>query len=542
MNNFLEILKAFGPSRIAAMAAVTVALIGLFAFIFIRMSQPPMGLLFSGLSLEDSSAIVKDLEAKGIVYQLRGDGSTIMVPRDSITKVRMQLAEKRLPASGGVGYEIFDKGDSFSATSFIQNVNHLRALEGELARTIKSINRIDQARVHLALPERQLFAKDREQPSASIVLKMRGELESAQVRAIRHLVASAVEGLNPQRISIVDETGRLLADGAADGPAGMDGFEDRRNAQEHRMRKQVQDIVESIVGQGRTRVQVSTELDFNRLQQTQELFDPESRVVRSTQTREEKSAQTARDGSVSVGNELPGSTASQGENTGKDTSNKTEEIVNYEISRTTKTEVMESGRIKRLSVAVLVDGIYTRTPEGQVTYQPRPQEELDRISALVRSAIGFDQRRGDQIEVVNLRFAEAPPAPQEIKTPTLVEKITPSPADIVYLIEMAGLLLVALLVVLIVVRPLVRRMLEQNEILNKQSAGNMTNAAGGQAAAPQAIEQQAALPNSQTQEMINRAQATGEMHAQTIQHVGELVDRNPRETATILRQWLKEAA
>src|SRR5215212_6975520 len=196
------------------MGAVTLVLIAFFGFVIMRVSQPAMGVLYADLSLQDASTIIRDLEAKGITYETRADGQTILVPRSDLARVRMDLAGKGIPAGGGIGYEIFDKGDAFSSTSFVQNINYLRALEGELSRTIRSIGRLEGARVHLVMPERRLFERDREPPRASIVLKLRGELDAAQVRAVRHLVASAVEGLKPERVSIVDEQGQLLADGA----------------------------------------------------------------------------------------------------------------------------------------------------------------------------------------------------------------------------------------------------------------------------------------------------------------------------------------
>src|SRR6201986_2566929 len=198
-----------------AMFAVTAGLIGFFAFVIIRVTTPQMTTLFTDLSTEDSSAITKDLERQAIPYELRNDGAVIMVPKDKVTRLRMKLAEGGLPKGGGVGYEIFDKSDALGTTSFVQNINHLRALEGELARTIRAIDRIQAARVHLVLPERPLFARETPEPSASIVVRVRGSLEPPQVRAIRHIVASAVNGMKAQRVSIVDETGTLLADGAA---------------------------------------------------------------------------------------------------------------------------------------------------------------------------------------------------------------------------------------------------------------------------------------------------------------------------------------
>src|SRR6201989_186561 len=211
----------------AAMAAVTLALIGFFSFLMIQMTAPQMVPLFTDLSVEDSASIIKDLERQAITYQLKNDGAIIMVPKDKVARLRMKLAESGLPKGGGVGYEIFDKSDALGATSFVQNINHLRALEGELARTTRAIDRVQQARVHLVLPERPLFSRDKAEPSASIVLKVRGALEAQQVRAIRHLVASAVNGLKPQRVSVVDEAGRLLADGNAD-EAGGGGSADER--------------------------------------------------------------------------------------------------------------------------------------------------------------------------------------------------------------------------------------------------------------------------------------------------------------------------
>src|ERR1700723_2885254 len=228
-----------------AMVAVTAALVGFFAFVIMRVTTPQMTTLFTDLSQEDSSGIIKELERQAIPYELRNDGAVIMVPKDKVTRLRMKL-----PKGGGVGSEIFDKPDALGTTSFVQTINHLRALEGELARTIRAIDRIQAARVHLVLPERPLFSRETPEPSASIVVRVRGALEPQQIRAIRHLVASAVSGLKPQRVSIVDEAGQLLADGAGGDTDSAVG-DDRRTAYEKRMRNEVEAIVSSVVGAGR---------------------------------------------------------------------------------------------------------------------------------------------------------------------------------------------------------------------------------------------------------------------------------------------------
>ena len=289
VQSLVAFLRGLGASRLMAMVAVTTALLGFFAFVIMRVTTPQMTTLFTDLSAEDSSGIIKDLERQAIPFELRNEGAVIMVPKDKVTRLRMKLAESNLPKGGGVGYEIFDKSDALGTTSFVQNINHLRALEGELARTIRAIDRIQAARVHLVLPERPLFSREAPEPSASIVVRVRGSLEPQQIRAIRHVVASAVNGLKPQRVSIVDEAGRLLADGAGK-EADIAVGDERRTAFEKRMRNEVEAIVSSVVGQGRARVQLTADFDYNKVTQTSDKFDPEGRVLRSSQTREESVA------------------------------------------------------------------------------------------------------------------------------------------------------------------------------------------------------------------------------------------------------------
>ncbi|WP_342105324.1 flagellar basal-body MS-ring/collar protein FliF [Methylobacterium sp. SI9] len=542
MKPVLDLVTKLGPARIAAMAAVTLTLIGFFAFIILRVSRPDMGVLFSDLSMQDSASVVRDLDSRGIRYETRGEaGQTILAPRADLAKLRMDLAGKGLPTQGGVGYEIFDKGDAFSSTNFVQNVNHLRALEGELARSIRAIGRVQAARVHLVLPERRLFERDRENPSAAIVLKLMGDLDAGQVRAIRHLVASAVEGLKPERVSIVDERGRLLADGARDAEAdAAAGFEDRQVALERRLRGQIEDVVAGIVGPGRARVQVNAELDLNRIESRSETFDPESRVVRSAQTRTESSQTSNADGQVSVGNELPGANATDKAPAPKDATNKNEETTNYEISRVTKTEVAEGGRVKRLSVAVVVDGVYATAPDGKQTYSPRPPAELERITALVRSAVGFDKARGDQIEVVNLRFAEAPSLPQ-FAEPTLIQSLlAPTKEDVLRMAELAVLALLTLIVLLTVVRPLVKQVLAPVPAPPSLAAPGMGIAGDAAAVAGPAGTVTVIERDNPTARLMEFAKINGQVQAETVQRVVDMVRASPAETVEVLRGWIQE--
>jgi flagellar M-ring protein FliF len=401
--------------------------------------------------------------------------------------------------------------------------------------------------VHLVIPERPLFSRDKVDPSASIVMRVRGTLEPGQVRAIRHLVATAVNGLRPERISIVDEAGNLLADGASDDPNGDISTDERQIAYENRLRKQVAAIVDSVVGPNHARVEVNADFDFNRITETSDKFDPDGRVVRSSQTREESSASSANNNEVTVGNEIP--QGQQAQNPAapaaapnappRDESRKTEEIVNYEISKITKTQVTEGGRVSRISVAVLVDGTYVRNDKGEVVYKPRSKEEIDQIAALVRSAIGFDQKRGDQVQVVNLPFAEPPAQPIEAPSGWLAA-LHFSKDDIMTAIEWVVMGLLGFAVLLMVVRPLVRRVLAPagDGVPALPPASDIPAMDAGVVAETVTFK---AAP-SETSKMIDIAQIQGQVHAQSVQKVGEIAGRNPHETVSIIRQWLHENA
>jgi len=530
--------------------------------------------LFTDLSMEDSAAIAKDLDRQGVSYEIKNNGAIILVPSDKVARLRMKEAESGLPKGGGVGYEIFDKSDALGATSFIQNINKLRALEGELSRTIRSLDKVDAARVHLVLPDRPLFSREAVQASASIVLKVNGTLEPSQVRAIRHLVASAVRGLKPDRVSVVDESGKLLADGAGDDNAiSGAGADERKIAYEGRLRKEVENIVTSVVGPGRARVQINADFDVNRVTQTSDKYDPEGRVVRSSQTREEKSASgNGNGGTVSVSNELPGSNKqAPGNNGSADAANrnhsqdsKSEEIVNYEISHTTKTEVTEAGRVNRISAAVLVDGTYSKDAQGKLVYKPRSKEEIERIAALVRSAIGFNAKRGDQVEVVNLRFAETPPMP--INEPTgWMSYLQFSKDDIMRGANLGVMALLGLIVLLTVVRPLVRRIVTPDGPAGAALIAGAPGKGGGAIAAPGGGvtvsgggggtitstggpnvsivgSDEAVAISNRTSAMIDIAKVQGQVHAQSVQKVGELAEKNPHEAVSVIRSWLHEDA
>jgi flagellar M-ring protein FliF len=544
-------LRQLGPARLLTMGLVVVGLIAFFMFVTSRLATPELSLLYGDLPIEDAGEIAGRLDAMNVPYELRGEGRQIYVPADDVSRLRLLMAADGLPNGGSVGYELFDKSDSIGTTSFVQRLNHLRALEGELARTIAAIGQVQTARVHLVLPRRELFSRTRQEPSASIVLKLRGgALQSGQVLAIQHLVATAVPDLRPERISIVDSQGRLLARGGGNGegdqPLSAVNADEARQRYETRLAHAIEELLERSVGIGRVRAEVTANLNFDRLTESNEVYDPDGQVVRSTQTIEQADASADSDtaDTVSIANNLPNADATQGgESQRTSNSDRTEETVNFEISRKVTTLVRESGEVRKLSVAVIVDGIYGESGE----YQPRSDEQMAQLAALVRSAIGYDEARGDQVEVVNLPFTrpEVDDSPAEAGGFMGLGK-----SDLFQIAEMLVFGVVSVLVVLLVVRPLVTRMFET------LPAGGGGVAAGGATALSGGARAQLAAPGGDgvaaigmdgeedDEPSVRRKQSrqldlTGiEGSSANLARISEIVEKHPDETIAIMRSWL----
>ncbi len=541
-------LQSMGVYRLGFVIGLTMTAGLGFMYSMNMLTEAPMTLLFSNLDPRDSAEIAARLDAKKISYQVQGDGSTILVPADQALKLRMEMAGDGLPAGGSVGYEIFDRADSFGQTSFVQNVNLVRALEGELARTIRSIATIANARVHLNIPKRELFSEKQTDPTASVILRARGAISAAQVSAIQNLVASAVPGLSAASITVIDDKGTMLGGGSSNSAGASAVQHDERTASfEGRVRAQIEDIVTGIVGPGRARVQVSAEMDYNRTTRESQTFDPDGQVVRSTQT--SQNATTSQDGKASQGvtvtNSLPAGEGggSAGSNSSDD--KRSEETVNYEISKTTSTEIQEGGTVKRLSVAVAVDGAYTTDDKGTRTYAPRAAEEMQQIEQLVKSTIGFDEKRGDQLKVVNLRFSQPeietlPPAEEPLLG---LEK-----GDYLHLAQFTGIGLIALLLIFFVMRPMIKTLgtpLQGGFLtaaMQGQASFQGTGASAGAVAGPGGNPALALPPGSAVQNMIDISQVEGQVKESSVRKVGEIVAKHPDETVSIVRQWLHESA
>lgn len=547
MNSFIETLKQLGPTRLGIMGGILLALLTLFIFISLRVSTPDYSLLYNELSSTDSSAIAAKLEEQQIPYQVSEDGSRVTVQDTDVGRARMLLAEAGLPNGGSMGYELFDTQSGFGTTNEIMNLNKVRALEGELARTISSLDPVRSARVHLVLPERQLFSRESREASASVALGLRpgAQLNNDQIMAVQSLVASAVPELEPGKVSLIDQSGRLLARGneTEENTASIKADE-MRLKYEQRLTRAVEDIVGRTVGYENVRANVTADLNFDRISTNEELFDPESQVARSLQTIEENNVERdANEQNVSVENNLPA--------VGNDLffdaapsleSSRLEETTNFEISRTTRSMIRETGEVRRLSVAVLVDGTYTTNAEGERVYEPRSDADLDQIAALVRSAIGFDATRGDTIEVVNMQFAD-------IEVGGEMADNTLFGFDKNKLLDAAEILTVAImiiLVILLVIQPMVGKLLaaesrkpeEEDELATELLTSGARPALEG----PDGEFQPAMLEEDQeaNEGLINVDSVEGKVKASSVKKVEDIVENYPEETVSVIRSWMAE--
>jgi flagellar M-ring protein FliF len=557
MNALLDGLKSLGPSRLAALAVVTVAMLGLIGLLMTRGGgSDHMALLYADLDLREAAQITDRLEAQHIPHQAVGDGNQIMVPADQVARARLLLAKDALPSGGSIGYEIFDRGDGFTSNEFQQNLNQLRALEGELARTIRTINGVRAARVHLVLPKREPFSRDRQDAQASVLLTTvgAGRMDRETVQAVVTLVAAAVPGLRPQNVAIVDSHGNLLARaGDLSGPTvAAQNTEEVRRGMEARLVHSVEAMLEPSLGAGHVRAEASVEVDFDKFNESKESYDPDGQVVRSTQTNSDNSKSSEASPTVSVQNNLPNADAATAATAAGNQDQKQEETTNYEINKTVRTIAREQAQIHRISVAVMVDGIEQHAPDGSVTWQPRPAEELDRIGKLVKSAIGFDVKRGDQVEVVSMRFAAADDAAAVAATPGLFGSAMDR-VDLAHLAQTGLLGLVAIAVLLLIVRPMVVRIttMPSGVLGTDHGRGGRALGAPSGGAGPSrnaAGQQLLSGPNAEPDDlvadesMVQVSSIEGQLRASSLRRLGTLVEKHPEESIAIVRTWMQEAA
>lgn len=409
-------------------------------------TEPSFSMLYSGLDAAAAGEVVAALEAEGVGYQV--DGTSILVESAARDRVRMALAAKGLPAGGPAGYEILDNLSGFATTSQMFDAAYWRAKEGELARTITGSPNVRAARVHLANPVSQPFSRTPAGSASVTVTMARGELDRGQAEAIRYLVSSAVAGIAPEAVAVIDAGKGVVLAGKEDplgsGPGGpLDRAE--------KLKANIQRLLEARVGQGHAIVEVNVDADTEAQTISERLIDPDSRVPISSETESSSENATGSSPSVTVASNLPDGNVKGGPGENKRNAATSRERQNYDVSETRRERTIQPGAVKRISVAVMVDGLAVPGADGKETWAPRPQEELDTLKALVQSTVGYDESRGDTVTISSLQFMAVP------EQGALVERMSFLETWGARLAQLGVLAVIVLALVFFVFRPMLSR-------------------------------------------------------------------------------------
>ncbi len=534
MNNILQTIKNMSPAKMASIGAILVFLISFFIYLAVQMNSSEYGVLYTDLDLEDAKQIVSKLESSNIKYKLTKNGTEVMVPVEYVNRMRIETADLALASKGSnVGYEVFDNTDALGSTNFVQNVNLLRALEGELARTIRSVDNIRSARVHLVMPKREMFSREEQTPTASVVIKTKnGTLSPQNIQSIQKLVAAAVPKLDVKNVSIVDSNGNLLTEYSEEQSEVVKNTtnEALRLEQERKIAQKVQQLLEKSLGSGKAQAQVNIEMDFDEVVTNEEIYDPDSQVIRSQATISEQGTSTQASQPVTVAQNIPNGDEASVTGGVYDTNSKTEETINYEISKIVRNKVKNTGIIKRLTAAVLVDGVYEKDKDGNIVYRPRTEDEMEQITNLVKSAVGYDANRGDMVEVENLRFATAGADPLQPKE-TLYFGF--SKAELMKMAEGLGISIIAILVIVLVIRPLINNAFDASganaadKLLSSEEDDNLllSNFLNDNV-------------DETAEELVNINKVDGRVKVSLIKKLNNTVEKNPDATVNVIRSWL----
>ncbi len=532
-----------------ALGVVGLGMLVMIGLLALRGGAPSQqALLYADLDLREAGQITDALDRAHIPHQEMGSGDRILVPSAEVARARMLLAKDGLPSGGSIGYEIFDRGDSLTSNQFQQDINETRAMEGELARSIRMLQGVRNARVHLVLPKRQPFSRDVQQAQASVMLTMAGSarLDPQGVQAVLNLVAAAVPGLKPTGIAIIDSRGNLLA--RAGQPTGDEAVvqteEELHRATELRLSRAVEEMLEQSLGPGHVRAEAAVTMNYDKINETNESFDPNQQVVRSTQTSTDKSNSTETEKTTTVANNLPNADAAGGQTGSKD--DKQDETTNYEIGKTVRTIVREQPQIARISLAVMVDGKMQPGKDNKLAWTERNADELARIKRLVQSAIGFDEKRGDTVEVVSMKFAaddEGAATAAEGFLGFTLEK-----ADFISIAQSAILAVVVLIALLVVLRPMALRLASLGPggaLLTADGDALLMGADGVALALPGGVGGGGALmPVAGGTAMLadespESAQSVeAQLRASAMRKIAELVEQHPEATLGIMRSWM----
>ncbi len=519
IRQFLKLINSLPISKKISMIFVIVLVITGFVFMFFWANQENYQILFSNLSPGDGNAIVAELTKKNIPYKVEANGTIILVPEEKVYELRLSMAGDGIPNGGNVGFEIFDHTD-FKTTKFVQELNYRRALQGELARTINQFKEVKSSRVFIVIPEESLFVEDKKSASASIQLDLRVNLPPAKLSAIVHLIANAVEGLEPEHVTVVDTKGRLIFKGGTGDSASseLSGSQlDYKKKIENQTKENVQTLLEHIVGIDKAIVRVNAEIDFDKITLNEEEYDPTATAVRSSRNIEENAqiGQKRDETEQALIDQRRGVMPSPGETRNKKI--KKDVATNYEINKITRTILKPAGTIKRLSVAAVIDGTYEfeKLNDGTTKrkYIPRTEQELKKFEEIVKKAMGYNEDREDQVTVSSISFSVTAPMDNEVAVaPSKLDQILDIVKD--YKKTLINLLLVAM-VFIFIVKPLLKSMkgiTKEAVLINEELTA--------------VSDEYAQLPASRGLGMKNQ--------------VNEITQKNPEKAQQLIKGWIGE--
>lgn len=532
MNKLLDNLRGLGRTKLAALAGIAIAVLALMAAVALSGGASANAMLYSGLSLGDSAKIAAALKAGHIPYRIAEGGHAIMVTPGARDQARLLLAEKNLPAGNSTGFALFDHQNPLTGSSFLDRINETRAIDGSLERTITLIHGVRAARVQVVLPHRAAFSLTTQPARASVMLSLAGAvpLDQQSVNAILNLVASSVPGLQPDNITIADDRGELLASAGQASSLLLNAHEAAiRSQTERALSHRVRDLLTAAIGPGKARVVTTISMNFDRTNRLATRYNPKSQVVRSRQTSDSTSDRVdGQNKTVSVQNNLPGANTTSNQPKRQDRRNRSSRVTNYEINKTVEHVVHAAPTIKRLSVAVIVDGVTTTTGKGakaKTVWRPRSAATLAQLRKLVEAAIGYDKARGDVVDVQSLRFAPPVPIPAG---PSFIARLMRSGAMIPVLRTLiTGL--IGLAALFLVFKPMLRKVLDETQ--RESDASTMIDAPEADAL----LE----VESPPTSGLLGPA--TRRLGAPNgLEHVIAMIEENPEASISVLRHWLTE--
>ncbi|MBA4761555.1 flagellar basal-body MS-ring/collar protein FliF [Sphingomonas sp.] len=536
MEQVKGLIAQLGAKRLIIMGGVAALIMAALAMVALRGENTTMGFLYTDLDPSAAAAISEKLKSQNVPFELSADGTAVMAPVDKLAELRMAMAGEKL--GGKIGYDVLDEEQPFGVSASRAKMNETRAIEGELVRSIQSLDAVSGARVHIVMPERAMFAAEARPATASVTVKTKGRLPAETIQAIRYLVSSAVPELSPESVSIVDQSGALLARAGEQGAAGGGSIDERQSQIEAKMREEIVALLEPIVGQGKVRAEVAAQIDRDATREESNVYDPDKQVIARQVTVEsdDQTNENSGEQAATVGNQLPEAqqqpVGANGGDTRQQARKETSEDVTYANSATRSVVTREPGKLTRLSVAVTVDG----------GAQGLPEARKQQLTRLVENAVGIDTERGDSVVVESLAFATpAEPADAQAAWYSFFT------SD-----QVVGLLKILLVGVigLIVLRMLRSRANKETEgevgppmLPSDQNADMLAIAQQAAEGDPEALKQLESMQGNRPDvplldHDVQLNNVDGQIKASHLRKIGDMVAANTPEATAVIRQWM----